>query len=93
MDKTTLYLPTELRLAIRSISRSTGRAQAAVIREAIQQYVDGQEPPPLLSLGIAEDAGGLQGADVDDWLKANWRPEDDWGREPDQLADCDPIEA
>ncbi len=86
MDKTTVYLPTELHFEVRAIARRTGRPQAVVIREAIQEYVDRQDEPELLSLGIAENAG-LDGADVEDWLKANWRPDADWGREIDPRSE------
>ena len=82
MGKTTVYLPTELSLAIKAISRRTGRSQAAIIREALQDYVDRQEPPHLLSLGIVTEDIGLQAADVEAWLAANWRPDEEWGREP-----------
>ena len=86
MDKTTLYLPSELHLVIKAIARRTGRPRAALIREALREYVDRQQAPPLLSLGIIEDAG-VHSDEIDDWLKANWRPDTDWGTE----ADAEPI--
>lgn len=73
MEKTTLYLPTQLHRALRELSRRTGRTQAEVMREALQAYVQGQERPPLRSLGLGENTE-LHGADTEDWLEANWRP-------------------
>lgn len=35
MDKTTVYLPAELKRALRSTSRATGRSEADLIREGI----------------------------------------------------------
>ena len=35
MEKTTVYLPGELKTALRRISRSTGRSEADLIREGI----------------------------------------------------------
>lgn len=77
MDKTTLYIPSGLHRRIKEIGRQEGRSQAAVIREALQDYVERQEEPPLLSLGAVAHSD-LQGADVDDWLRANWHPDRDW---------------
>jgi predicted transcriptional regulator len=89
MDKTTLYLPRELHGAIKAISRRTGRSQATIIRDALQRYVDGEETPQLASLGLVDDAG-LHGADVEDWLKANWHPDAAWGRDPPPTNDAAP---
>lgn len=35
MDKTTVYLPADLKRALRSASRATGRSEAELIREGI----------------------------------------------------------
>ncbi|CAN5292808.1 MAG: antitoxin [Acidimicrobiia bacterium] len=35
MEKTTVYLPVELRRALRRVSQATGRSEAALIREGI----------------------------------------------------------
>ncbi len=80
MEKTTLYLPQDLHLAISQIARREGRPQAAVIRDALRSYVDSQERPRLRSLGMGED-GELNAEDIQDWLAANWDPTADWDRE------------
>jgi plasmid stability protein len=75
MDKTTLYLPTELHLALRERSRRTGRPQAEVIREALQVYLrEHDERPMPRSIGIANDSE-LSGADAEDWFRAHFQPE------------------
>lgn len=75
MDKTTLYLPTELHIALREASRRMGRPQAEIIREALQSYLQehGNRPMPR-SIGIANDPE-LSGADAEDWYRANFRHE------------------
>jgi plasmid stability protein len=75
MDKTTLYLPTELRIALRERSRRMGRPQAEVIREALQAYLHEHEGRPMpRSIGIGSDPE-LSGADAEDWLRAHFPPE------------------
>ncbi|MDQ6834547.1 MAG: ribbon-helix-helix protein, CopG family [Chloroflexota bacterium] len=74
MDTTTLYLPTDLHSALRELSRRTGRAQGEVIRDALQTYIREHEARPLpRSIGIAES--DLNGADSEDWYRANFRHE------------------
>jgi metal-responsive CopG/Arc/MetJ family transcriptional regulator len=75
MDKTTLYLPTELHIALREASRRMGRPQAEVIREALQTYLQEHAGRPMpRSIGIANDPE-LSGTDAEDWYRANFRHE------------------
>lgn len=73
MDKTTLYLPTEMRAALRALARRTGRSQADLMREAIDGYIERQEPPLPRSLGLGDNTS-FQAKDTEDWLAANFRP-------------------
>jgi predicted transcriptional regulator len=75
MDKTTIYIPTELHAELKAIARRSGRPQAEVIREALATYVAQQERPWPRSFGIAE-SGQVSAADSEDWLRENWEP--DW---------------
>jgi hypothetical protein len=75
MEKTTIYLPTALRVELKAIARRSGRPQAEVIREALAAYVEQQERPWPKSFGIAE-SGTVSGADSEDWLREHWKP--DW---------------
>ena len=52
MHKTTIYLQPEIYERIRRIASSTGRTQAAVIREALEVYAKGESRQPR-SIGIA----------------------------------------
>lgn len=75
MDKTTLYLPAELHVAIREIARRMGRPQAEVMRDALQTFVQEHADRPMpRSIGIANDPE-LSGADAEDWYRTNFRHE------------------
>jgi predicted transcriptional regulator len=75
MEKTTVCLQKELRVALKDIARRTGRPQAALIRDAIATYVAQQERPWPKTIGMGE-SGIVSGADSEDWLRENWKP--DW---------------
>jgi len=67
VDKTTVYLPVELRTAIKRAARRRGISEAEVIRDSIRTTVGGDRPRPrggLIASGapIAREADGhLQG--------------------------------
>ena len=72
MQKTTLYLPADLKLRLTQESRRTGRPQAEIVRRALEAYL-GRTPRPLpKSIGLGSDPE-LSGVDVDDWLQDHWR--------------------
>lgn len=61
MDKTTVYLPIELKSAIKRVARQRGVSEAEVIRDAIREAVGAEQPRPrggLFASGspIARDA-------------------------------------
>lgn len=61
MDKTTVYLPAELKARVKGAARRRGIAEAEVIREAIRTAVGDERPRPhggLFASGtpIARDA-------------------------------------
>jgi hypothetical protein len=62
MDKTTIYLPAELKSAIRRVARRRGVSEAEVIRSSIRTAVGDERPRPrggLFASGapIAREAG------------------------------------
>lgn len=59
MQKTTVYLPKELKQRIETVARREGRSEAAVIRAALDQYVGASRPPRsgLFASGDATLAG------------------------------------
>ena len=50
MDKTTIYLPTELRSAVKQAARRRGISEAEVIRDSIRSAVGAEVPRPRGSL-------------------------------------------
>jgi len=46
MDKTTIYLPPDLRAAIKRTARRRGVSEAEVIRDSIRHAVGGERPRP-----------------------------------------------
>jgi len=71
MEKTTLYLSSELRQALKEAARSEKKSQSVVIRRALEEYLERRERPRLLSVGVGEDRE-LSGSEAEDWLRAEW---------------------
>ncbi len=71
MEKTTLYLPESLQAELRALASRTGRPQAALIREALAEYVGRQEHPWPKSIGIVSD-GRLAAKDAKAWVRGEW---------------------
>ena len=46
VDKTTLYLPADLKLAVKRVARMRGVSEAEVIRDSIRNGVAGDRPRP-----------------------------------------------
>ncbi len=71
MEKTTIYLPSELHRALKDAARAEKKPQAEVLRRALEEYLGRQERRLPLSIGLGED-GELSGADSEDWLHDQW---------------------
>lgn len=74
MKKTTLYIPNELAITVSATAKRTGTSEAALIREAIATYVATMDQPLPTSIGSVS-VEGVHGADTEEWLLENWRPE------------------
>jgi predicted transcriptional regulator len=70
VDKTTLYLPPELRRALHAAAKRRRRSQAELIREALTTYLQ-KERPRLSSIGMGED-DEVSGATSEDYLRSQW---------------------
>ncbi len=76
MEKTTVYIPTELKMSIRASAKRQGASEAHVIREALAAYVAAEPRPlPCLFGSVASD-GTVTSENYEDWLSENWKP--DW---------------
>ncbi len=67
MKKTTLSLEEDVLAEIKLMSRSQGRSQAEILREAIDDYLERRrsELPSIFGKG---SGGKFHGADSEDWL-------------------------
>ena len=58
MEKTTVYLPEELKAALERAAREEGRSEAEILREALQARVGGRAPVrpriPLTGRGLGD---------------------------------------
>lgn len=72
MEKTTIYIPAELRRALKEASRREKRPQAELIRKAVEEYLSKSRRPVPRSIGMGEDVG-LDAKDSEDWLHERWR--------------------
>ena len=84
METMTLELPVEMGRALDEIAERTGRSRPEVIVEALQAFL-GRHGQPDVDPGWPRSIGMIEVDEprsdaFDDWLKANWRPEDDWGQ-------------
>lgn len=77
MEKTTVYLPAELKQRIKRVARKDGLSEAEVIRAALDSYTALAMADPLWpkSFGIAE-SGRVPAEDFDTWKDENWNR--DW---------------
>ena len=73
MNKTTLYLPRETQRRLRDAANRLRRAQADIVREALDRYLEAEEAPMPRSIGLGTDQD-VTGANSEDWLRRNWRP-------------------
>ncbi len=46
MQKTTVYLPDDLKAALERTAAETGKSEAELIREGVKQVVEQRVPPP-----------------------------------------------
>lgn len=75
MEKTTLYLPEELRRALREAAKRERRSQAEVMREALEAYVAKRPRELPRSIGVGED-GSVGARESKAWIRERWRERD-----------------
>ena len=66
-----MYLPDELHRALKEHARRSGRAQAELVREALQTYLEAVAWPKPASIGAGEDAAVSARASKE-WLAREW---------------------
>ncbi len=73
MNKTTLYLPRDTQRRLRDAASRLHRAQADIVREALDRYLAAEEAPVPRSIGLGTDPD-VTGANSEKWLRDHWRP-------------------
>ena len=71
MHKTTVYLPEDLQRTLKEVGRRTGRRESAIVREALNVYLQHQARPQPRSIGAGQDAQ-LAARDSEAWLRDKW---------------------
>jgi hypothetical protein len=72
MEKTTLYLPSELQRSLAATAKREGRSQAEIVRDALSTYFSGNVPLRRHSIGAGSD-NEVTGATSEEWLRKNWK--------------------
>ena len=55
MQKTTVYLPDDVKADLERTAAETGRSEAEVIREAVREAVTRRPPPPTIGILVSDD--------------------------------------
>lgn len=71
MDKTTLYLPEDLRLQLERAARREKRSQADIVREALGRYLNATPAAKFRSIGLGAD-DKVTGETSEAWLRKSW---------------------
>lgn len=71
MDKTTLYLPADLRLQLEQAAKRERRSQAEIVREALGRYLSAAPAAKFRSVGLGAD-DEVTGASSEAWLRQSW---------------------
>lgn len=65
MQKTTVYLPDDLKIALERLSAETGRSEADLIREGVRLAVAQRVPPsPTIGILVSDDPHFAERADA-----------------------------
>ncbi len=73
MQKTTVYLPDDIRRGLDGAARETGRSQAELIRDALRTYLGERPAPWPQSIGRHRSSGGFAARDDEEILAERWR--------------------
>lgn len=74
MRKTTIYLSEEIVGEIKLASKSEGRSEAEIVREALDDYFERRRRDVPAIFGTWS-GGTIGGANSEEWLRENWHPE------------------
>ena len=74
MERTTVYLPRDLKISIKAAAKRKGSSEAELIRDALTRYLSEEDRAPLRPKSIGMISDGTVPADrFDEWLAENWK--------------------
>jgi hypothetical protein len=74
VERTTVTLPAALARRVRAQARTSGRSVSSILREALEAYLEGQEPPGLPSFtGVGASGRGDLSERVEELLAERFR--------------------
>jgi predicted transcriptional regulator len=71
MEKTTLYIASDVHRQLQDLARREQRPQAQLIREALTAYIAAKSPPWPSSIGMGKD-GEIAATEAKHWVHAQW---------------------
>lgn len=85
MGTITIELSQDQSQALEEIAARTGSSPAELVHEALRGYLVEKANPAddsgwPRSIGMIDDPDAPPADRIEEWLKENWRPEEDWGR-------------
>ena len=75
MEKTTLYLSTELLAAYTALARKRGRPKSELMRDALTLYAECQERDLPNWIGMIDVEDEFDSSNVKSWLRDHWEPD------------------
>jgi hypothetical protein len=72
MEKTTIYLPADLRWYLKDAARRSGKSQADLIREALDVQRATDPRPKPKSIGAFRSDGKVPASEIKQWVRKEW---------------------
>lgn len=81
VERTTIHLPPELRQRLADEARREGRAQAIIVREALERYLSRRRPERPRLVGVVS-RGDADARRAKQWVREQWAKDAPRGRKP-----------
>jgi hypothetical protein len=72
MEKTTVYLPAELKAALKRLARRRKSSEAELLRQAVMRFTEEEAESPEPKLPLFRASGRPIAEDIDDALKGGF---------------------
>jgi len=75
MERTTVYLPDDLRRRLAAAAQEADRPQAELVREALDRYLADRRQRPWPSFIGSAKGLGIPSTEAKAWVRAQWKDE------------------